>query len=507
METRNIPGGTLKITLANASQYLIMGLFYIVVAKTNALTQEDIGILSILTFIATTFSLLTILELPTALTKFASERLAKNQQKEAAEVQRTITNTVIMLSVAGLAVAVLSSQLLSQYLWRGPEYSTLVIMAVSYAFLTNIIALCNSDLQVLYLFGKMAVISFVSVLSSRVIGVILALFNFGVVGVMIGYLIGLFIALIIAIKSLRGRLPKSIKKMPLKPFLRFSLPLFFTSLTLLIINWADVIIITSVSGNYSITGVYYIVVNSVGALSILWIPMKTTLFPAFSAHYGLKDSESISAIIRTASRYLVYLVFPCCVGLAIIAPTALTFFYGAGYSKGAIPLAILSINSIVIAIYILFTTTLTAIGKTRQILKINSVFALSTVLLLMAFVPFLESIGAALARFVAQIISLALATYELRKEVEIQLDKEALWKSALASASTIPFLLAIELIMSVRVSTTQTLIIEVFTAAGIYLFALYALKALRKQDFKLLRQAFPKPLEKYLNILEGIIVR
>jgi hypothetical protein len=80
METSNLPEGTLQITLTNVLQYLILGLFYIVVTKTNALTQTDIGILSILSFLAATFSL-TGLDLPTALTKFASEKLGKTSTK------------------------------------------------------------------------------------------------------------------------------------------------------------------------------------------------------------------------------------------------------------------------------------------------------------------------------------------------------------------------------------------------------------------------------------------
>ncbi len=51
------------------------------------------------------------------------------------------------------------------------------------------------------------------------------------------------------------------------------------------------------------------------------------------------------------------------------------------------------------------------------------------------------------------------------------------------------------------------LAIEILTAATIYLFALYILKALKNQDFQLLKQAFPKPLTKYINIIERLIVR
>jgi hypothetical protein len=127
--------------------------------------------------------------------------------------------------------------------------------------------------------------------------------------------------------------------------------------------------------------------------------------------------------------------------------------------------------------------------------------------MLVALVPFFEATGATLTCRTTQIISLVLATYVLRKEIKIQLDKEALWKSAVASTATVLFLLALELIISAKLSTTQTFAIEILTAAGIYLFSLYILKALKNQDFEILRQALPKPLTKYLNTLESIIVR
>ena len=507
METGNIPGGALQITLANASQYLIMALFYVVVTKTNALTQTDIGTLSILSFLASTFSLLTLVALPTALTKFTSEKLGKNQKEEATATQKTVTKTVLTLSIAGFAILTLSSQLLSQYLLNSPEYVLLIILMLTYAFLSNITTLCRSTLRALYLFGKMATLTITFIVSSRIVAIALALLHMGVAGVIIGYIIGSIIAITAAISFLRGKLPKTTKNMPLKPLLYFSLPLFLSSLTGIVFNWADVVIITSFIGDYSLTGLYYIVINSVGTLSILYMPMMTTIFPTLSAHHGLKKPENISNIIKTTSRIIIYIILPSCIGLAIIAPTALTFFYGPGYAKGATPLAILSITTIIIALHSLFSTTLTATGKTGQILKINVAAAISSILILVALVPLLETTGAALARLTTQIIATALAVYALSKEIKIHLDKEAIWKSALATTATVPLLLTLELVVSTKLTTTQTLITEILTAATIYAIALYTLKALKNQDFELLKQAFPKPLIKYLNILEHIIVR
>jgi len=505
MQTNNIPKGTFQITLTNALQYLIMGLFYIAVTKTNALTQTDIGTLSILSFLSSTIILITGLALPTALTKFASEKLGKNQTEEAASVQKTVTKTVLALSLTGFITLILFSNQLSQFLLGSSIHANLIILLLVYTLFFSIITLFKSTLQALYLFGKMATVTLIFIIVSRTTAVILAMLNMGLDGVLIGYITGSLVALAVAACFLRGKLPKTTYNAPLKPILKFSLPLFLSSLTLLILNQADIVVITAMTTDYSLTGVYYIALNSVAVLSIVWIPITTTIFPALSAKHGLKKQEDITSILKTSSRYLIYIILPSCLGLAAISPTALAFFYGQDYLLGAIPLSILSVATIIIALYSLFTTALTAIGKTTQILKINVILAVSTVTMLSTIVPFLQIVGAALARLITWIIGIALAFYLLQKEITVQLDKEALWKATAASIATVPFLLTFEATISKNLSITQTLIIEVLAAVTIYAFSLRILKALKSQDFELLRQALPKPLTKYINFVEKII--
>jgi len=97
--------------------------------------------------------------------------------------------------------------------------------------------------------------------------------------------------------------------------------------------------------------------------------------------------------------------------------------------------------------------------------------------------------------------------YILHKYVKFQLDKEAVWKSAAASTATIPILIIIEFTISRKIPMIQVLAVEILAAASIYLLVLYILKALNSQDFELLRQAFPKALSRYINVLEGLIVQ
>ena len=507
MQTNNIPKGTFQITLTNAVQYLVMGLFYIAVTKTNALTQTDIGSLSILSFLSSTIILITGLALPTALTKFASEKLGKNQLEEAASVQKTVTKTVLTLTIAGFIIAILLSNQLSRYLLGSSIYAHLIILMLIYTLFFSIIILCNSTLQALYLFGKMATVTLIFIVISRITAVTLAILHMGLEGVIIGYITGSIIALITAAAFIRNRFPKTDHKASLKPILNFSLPLLLSSLTLLVLNWADILIVTATTSDYSLTGIYYIVLRSVTTLSILWIPISTTIFPALSAKHGLKKPEDITNILKTSSRYLIYIILPSCLGLAAISPTALAFFYDPSYTSGSIPLSILSVATIITALYSLLTTALTATGKTKQLLKINIILAVSTVTTLTAIVPFLQTVGAALARLTTQVIGITLAFYLLRKETPVQIDKEALWKSALASTLMIPPLLIFESTISNNLTITQTLIIEILTAASIYTLSLYILKALKNRDFELLRQALPKALTKYINLIEKIVTR
>jgi len=507
LQTNRIPKGALQITATKAVQYAIMALFYIAVTKTKALAEAEIGALSVLSFLSSIVILLTGLALPTALTKFTSEKMGKNQPEEAASVQKTVTKTVLALSITGFIIAVAFSNHISQYLLGSSIYVNLIVLMLIYTLFFSIITLFNSTLQALYLFGKLATVTLIFTIISRTTAVALAILNMGLEGVLIGYVTGSLAALAVAAVFLRGELPKTNHNASLQPILKFSLPLFLSSLTLQVLNWADVLIVTVLTLDYSLTGIYYIALRSVTSLSILWIPITTTIFPALSAKHGLEKPEDIRNILKTSSRYLIYIILPSCAGLAAVSSTALAFFYGQDYTPGALSLSILSIATIIMVLYSLFTTTLTAIGKTTQILKIDIVLALSTVTMLIAIVPSLQIVGAALTRLTIQLIGITLAFYILQKEIPVQIDKEALWKSALASTAIIPFLLILEATISKTLSVTETFIIEILAAASMYTLSLHLLKALKNQDFELLRQALPKALTKYINVIEKIIVR
>ena len=506
MESNNVVKGTFQITVTNGIQYLVMGLFYVVVTKTNALTPTDLGVLSVLSFIAGAL-LLSTLTLPIALTKLVSEHLGRNESQKAASVQRTVTRSVVIFSSIGSIIVMVLSVPLSIYFWGVPEDFLLIILISTSAFLMNVKVLYDSGLQALRLFGKIALTTVTYILSSRIIAIILALLDFGVLGVLIGYIVGGFIGAILAIAFTRGKFSSVDNKTPMKPLLQFSFPLFLSSLAIFVFDQADILILASLTFDYALVGIYSIAVRSLLVISVIWQPIMVTVFPVVSAHFGLQNPEGVSNALKMTSRYLAYTVIPVCVLLASVAPSALTVFYGPDYASGAASLAILAFSIVAFALFTLLTTTLTAMGKTKQVLQINITSALFTITLLLSLVPIFQSIGAATTRLIVQVMSLIIAAYVLRRYVKVQLDGEALWKSIVASIVTVPFLFVLESTITKTFPVVQVLFIEILTAGLVYLTSLYVLKALNAQDFELLKTSFPKFLSKFINIFQKIMTR
>lgn len=505
MEASTVAKGTFKITLTEIIRYLVMAFFYVAVTRTTALTETDLGIISVLTFLDAVIPRLTSLALPTALTKYVSERLRRSEEAEAAIIQRTVNTSVLALSTLGMIITILLSGPISQYFWKGDTYASLIVLMAIAVYFNSLMQLFNSNLQAFFLFGKVAATSIVWVVLSRFLGVFLAFINFGVYGVVFAYITGYGVAFVAAFLWSRGRVSSPNSYMPLKPLLKFSFPLFLSHVVLLVLNWADIVVLASITSNYATLGIYYLAAQSVGFLSVLYLPLNFTVLPLLSAQHGVKDFQGIDVTLKTASRYLHYLMLPACIGLAIIAPTALGFVYGQQYVYGSIPFAILSLAQILVALYLVFTTTLTAIGKTSDVLKINAISVFSYIALLLALVPLFTDVGAASARFGMQVISLAMTIYLLRKSLRVGLDKESLWKSAVASIAIVPILILTAHVLE-SLPTSLVLTLEIAVAVSVYLLLLYLLKALGHQDFELLRKTFPS-LTKYIDVAERIMVR
>jgi len=73
------------------------------------------------------------------------------------------------------------------------------------------------------------------------------------------------------------------------------------------------------------------------------VPVLLTgsLLPHLSQHMAAGDREGAVALFRTSMRVMALMAFPCCLGLAAIAPGLIPILYGQGFADAALPTAIL----------------------------------------------------------------------------------------------------------------------------------------------------------------------
>lgn len=505
MDSNDVGKGTLQITSTNIIQYAVMALFYVIIAKTNSLTPSDLGVLSILTFFTQTLALV-LFGLPTALTKYVSQFIAKGQLEKAAYLQKNITKISILISLIGSILCVLFSSQLSIYFWGNSNKITLIFLIAIEAFFINLLTLYKSKLRGLWLFGKMGLITIIYIIFSRFIAIFLALLGFGISGVLIGFIIGAGMGVFSGIFFTRGKFPESTSKLSLMPIIKFSFPLFLSALALFIIGQLDVLVLASFVPDDAI-GIYSIAVKSLQPLTLVWQPIMITIFPMISAKFMVKNPQNVERAINTASRYLFYTIIPCSLILVVIAPTALEVFYGTEYVAGSFVLRILAISITIFAFWNLLTTTLTAIARTKQVLVINLVSAFSSILFFIIFIPVFDLIGAAVSKFLSYIIGTILTIYFINKHMNLDFDFNALLKAIFSSICVMLCLFGVELLTPVGLPSLLLLGLNLIIAGIVYVFTLYVFHAFDDKDFQLLRQAFPPSFRKIFDFLQKLLVR
>ncbi len=160
---------------------------------------------------------------------------------------------------------------------------------------------------------------------------------------------------------------------------------------------------------------------------------------------------------------------------------------------------------IFMSFFFVLTTALTAIGRTKSVLKVNIFSVLVYVAFLLLLVPSFQDTGAAVARLGMQVVGVSVVLYMLSRYLKVQFDFEALWKSIVSSLAMLVVLMLVQH-LTAGFSVYVVMLVEIVSGGCVYVLFLYLLKALDHQDFELLRKAFP-PMKKYITIVEKILTR
>ncbi len=498
-QSEHVAKGALYLTLPTILGFFFSFLFYILIAR--VLAPTEIGKLSILLMISAFFSL-TNLSINFALQRFIPTYMGKEKHDEIGGIIRT--SLILLLSLSALFYLILlgfSSQL-SIILFGTTLDRWPIIIMLSASFALNLVLFFNGEMLGFGMYKQTAIQNILNTGISRVSSLALAALGFGLIGVSLGWLIAAIIAIAFSLFVLRGK-HHLIKGFSITKLLKFSLPVHVFTIIMFVQGWADVGVLYAFGKNLSQIGIYYLVISGTMILSIFYTPIGMAIFPALSSRYSIDGPKGITTMVETYLRMVLKITIPIGFSFAALSMTAIETAFGRQYISGAIPFSMLAATSFIPAILLLIVTIIQSSGNTKPLVIIGIISSISDILLVAVLAGPLGGIAGAIGRITFSIVGVILGVYFLRNKIKLSLIPE-LKKPLLAAATIATPLLILDqyLIQILNLTLRLRATIDIFAFLTLALVFIYFTNYFTKEDFNILKQAFPSRLENLMDKLE-----
>jgi O-antigen/teichoic acid export membrane protein len=510
--TARVARGATYVFVQGFLTSIVSVIYFVVLAR--ALSQGDMGVFALLSFILVLPQVFGTFSLGSAAIKYIPQYLAENTPEKAKAIVARLLQVGLLSGLITFFLLFVPAELISTWMFGQSNYA-LILRLLALCSIFNILQiLVSSFLQGLQKMREVSIINIVYTVIQVTLSIYLLLAGFGLLGVVIGWTVGIaavsFVGLILTIKYLG----LTSKLYPMRPLLRFSIPLYFSAIVGYFMSWVDQLVLASFT-DLETLGIYYVAVRASVVPTLFSSAIVTALFPQLSELYTTHGKSSLKDAFRVSVRYAVLIGFPLIIGVAVLAYPTVVLLAGAQYADAALPLIIISLSAIVGALGIaigpiLLTLERTRIASALSLLSIGLSLLLSYVAL--AFFH-LGMVGTAWARTISTIATLVLNMYILSHYVPISFDREAIWKAVAASAFMVLAILGLDLSrMVLSPSSYQFLVFRLYllpvyivVGALAYFLAIILLKAMNKQDLELILEYLPHKLKWMADWLRRIV--
>ena len=281
-----------------------------------------------------------------------TRRMASSQIEEVSKIFRTTT--------AGNFVLAIVASILILYCSRKSEtyfvLNALIVMALILSAFTNSY---NSLLRAMKKFSQLATANVMSAFLKLFSAVILVMLGTGAIGGVAGLLIS-----IAAVLAYLAYYASKIELPPSKGFVKDMIPetlyvsIIFLGITF-IIN-SSIIFMRWFSGSDVLAGDYNAALTIARGPFFITAALITVLFPYISSPNDNGEEYAFQAI-----KYIVLLVFPICISMAVDPTAWLNLFFGKKYMGGAAVLRLLSIGMGFISLAFIISSNLVAFEKLK----------------------------------------------------------------------------------------------------------------------------------------------
>ncbi len=296
-------------------------------------------------------------------------------------------------------------------------------------------------------------------------------------------------------------LPKYLKggKIPRLSFKRHIIPLlllFIPQVTNKLYNLLDTTMLGALISDKSETGYYEQSQKVIRVLLTIVTSLGTVMIPRMANTYAHGNKKQINSYLKSSFNFVFIVSFPMMYGIATVASAFVPIFFGPGYDKSAILIMIFSPMLVLQGIENVIGTQYLLPTKRQKEYTISvACGVLANLVLNYIFILLWESIGAAIATVISQMVVDGIQIWYVRKNIRwrpiIQLFVKYLF------ASTIMFIACciIKLIINTGVIS---IVVQCIVGVLVYVGILFLLKD------KFLYRIVDTIKSKFLNLKNGI---
>ncbi|HFG1781780.1 TPA: oligosaccharide flippase family protein [Vibrio cholerae] len=391
--------------------------FLLLPVYTRLISKYEYGLFDYLTTLGLLLGVIVTLEITQAIYRYMPD------YKDNESRQATIASTGLWFTAGMYITLCVLSFVFCEFLARtllGDIKHSDLIKITSALFFSNAILYNFTSLMRANLLSKHVVL--VSVLNALLVSSISLLFvaNFelGVEGLLWGQLIGSFISLLFAYTFIKHWIKLQFCFSTLKEMLRFSAPLIFSSLGVVLTMFVDRIMIKNILGAEQLAS-YAVAIKIASIVSLLMVGFQSALTPLIYANY--RNVETPQKIARLFHIYLVASLVSVLL-LGYSSSWLITVVAGKQYYEGALYIAPLVCSALISNMY-LFFPGLSLEKKTTMIAIINIVVGGMNVALNYIFIHLFGALGASFATLLSTFFSFSLTVYFSQLYYRVPFDK------------------------------------------------------------------------------------
>ena len=474
------------------------------------------GILGLTTPFQGIFQVLSAAGLPPAIAKYVSEYNALDEEELARQTIFTALKIMVFLGFFfGLVMVFIAAPIITAY-YQKPE-ALLPLQAVGLITPFSVIVgafrgAFQGVYKMEYILYTRAIEQIFMILFATAL-VILGLSTFGAV---LGSVLGFAASALSAVYIFKRYMGKYIP--PANPDFKFTFRqelglakrLLFFSIPVTITALAEMgiySICTLLMGGFLAASAigYFTAADPISRLPlIVSSSLATTILPAASEAYALKDQNLLEKYVNASYKYGMFFVIPMCVGIAIFARgiMGLVYFTNAAYMNGALALGILVIGMTFYSIYTISGSIVQGIGNPKIPMYILILGCIITLGLGWYLIPIYGIEGGALATTISSFVMMVPMFL-----IQFRLTKTHAPYSFLIKVTVASLIMAIPSVL--LPNDVLGLIIGIIVCPIIYVVMVILLKTLSHDDVSEFRKYASKlgPVKKYANKLLDIVDR